>query len=110
MAISNNIQEIEQKITSEFGSSNTPTGDEIREKAVAAIFQGADSKEWKNYMQLFAKTEDELAKLMPEPNPNNDSEIAGRNLARAYLVGNGNCGAESPLGAPLSFGIGATLD
>jgi hypothetical protein len=110
MAISNNIQEIEDKITNEFGSSNTPTGNEVREKAVAAIFEGANSKEWKNYMQLFAKTNDELAKLMPEPNPNSDREITGRNLARAYLVGNGNCGAESPSGTPLSFGIGTTLD
>jgi hypothetical protein len=110
MAISDNIREIQDKINNEFGSSNTPTGDELREKAVAAIFEGANSAEWNNYMQLFAKTDDELAKLMPEPNPNSDQEISDRNLARAYLVGNGNCGAESPSGAPLSFGIGTTLD
>lgn len=61
-------------------------------------------------MQLFAKDETELAKLRPQANASEDNEIAAKNVARAYLVGNGNCGAESPMGMPLSFGVEDILD
>jgi hypothetical protein len=110
MAISDNIKKIEEKIKGEYGGKQTPTGRELRVKAVAAIFAGANSEEWKDYMRLFADNEDELAKLMPESNLKEDPQIADRNLARAYLVGNGNCGAESPIGVSLSFGVGTKLD
>ena len=41
-------------------------------------------------MEIFARSDEELARLMPEPET--DANFA-RNLARTYLIGNGNCGA-----------------
>jgi hypothetical protein len=110
MAISDNIREVYEKIKREYGTGKTPTGNKVRKKSVAAIMAGASSEEWKDYMKLFAKNEAELARLMPEPNPKNKRDIARRNLARAYLVGNGPCGADSVTGAPLDYGIGNVLD
>ena len=118
MAISDNIKEVMAKIQQEHGTGSTPTGDEVRRKAYAAIMKGSNSNEWKDYMRLFAKNDAELAKLMPESQSGSGSgsgsgyntDVGGRNLARVYLVGNGPCGAESPQGAPLDFGVGTVLD
>ncbi|MDQ4123189.1 MAG: hypothetical protein M3209_17265 [Acidobacteriota bacterium] len=121
MAISDNIKEVMEKIRQEHGTGSTPTGDEVRRRAYAAIMKGANSNEWKEYMRLFAKNEAELAKLMPEPESNsgsgsgygsgyNNNDAARRNLARVYLLGNGPCGGDSPTGAPLDFGVGNILD
>ena len=82
---------------------------DVQQKAVAAILGGADSDEWVVYMSQFAEDDADLKILMPEDNgdPNNFQ----RNLARAYLVGNGNCGAASPgiIGGGLDFGVDAIL-
>lgn len=118
MAISDNISEVMDKIQQEHGTGSTPTGDEVRRKAYAAIMKGANSNEWKDYMRLFAKNETELAKLMPESESGSGSgsgsgyntDVGRRNLARVYLVGNGPCGADSVTGAPLDFGVGTVLD
>ena len=120
MAISDNIREVMAKIQAEHGSGSTPTGDDVRKKAYAAIMKGANSNEWKDYMRLFAKNDTELAKLMPEAESSSGSgsysgsgynnDLSRRNLARVYLLGNGPCGAESPNGAPLDFGVGTVLD
>lgn len=110
MAISDNIKKMNDKIREEAKAGKRTTGNKIRKKAMAAIMDGCNSESWKDYMRLFAKDEYELAKLMPEPNPNNKKDIERRNLSRVYLVGNGPCGADSPSGSPLDFGIGTTLD
>lgn len=110
MAISDNIKKVNDKVRAEVTAGKRTTGNKIRKKAMAAIMNGCNSEEWKDYMRLFAKSDDELAKLMPEPNPGNKKDIERRNLARVYLVGNGPCGADSPHGAPLDFGVWDTLD
>lgn len=116
MAISDNIKEVMKKIKDEDGTGSTPTGDELRLKSYAAIMNGSNSNEWKEYMRLFAKNEDELAKLIPQYDSNSGSgeaynnDISSKNLACVYLVANGCCGAESPKGAPLDFGVGNVLD
>ena len=120
MAISDNIREVMDKIQQEHATGSTPTGDEVRRRAYAAIMKGANSIEWKDYMRLFAKNEAELAKLMPERESSSgsgsgsgsgyDNEVSHRNLARVYLLGNGPCGSDSPTGAPLDFGVGTVLD
>lgn len=114
MAISDNIQEVIDKINAEHGTGSTPTGDEVRRKSYAAIMKGANSAEWRDYMQLFAKNDQELTKLMPEPDSASAQEnfdgASLRNLARVYLLGNGPCGADSPSGQPLNFGVGRILD
>ena len=110
--ISDKIKEKEDQIKEEFAlpQPQRTTGNEIAKKSVAAILGGP--AEWIDYMNLFTGGDPaNLAKLMPElntepPNP----IITNRNRARAYLVGNGNCGGESPAGVPLSFGVWTTLD
>ena len=57
-------------------------------------------------MNLFAKDSGELAKLMVEPSNEDNFE---RNLARTYLVGNGNCGAYTT-GYILIYGVDQALD
>ena len=62
---------------------------------------------WEDYMKMFAKDGAELNRLQAEPNTDENFE---KNLARSYLVGNGNCGAASPGGTEYLFGVTDTLD
>ncbi len=82
------------------------SGKALREKAVALILKNAGSQEWEDYMKLFGFSHSELKKLMP------DKKSTKKNVALAYLVGNGPCGAastDSPMYA-LMFGVTDTLD
>ncbi len=108
MSIESNIADKQSAIDAERATS--PTGDsaianDLQVKASAAV-HGGDS-EWETYMREFASTTDELARLMPETN---DLPTSPRNLARAYLIGNGVCGPASPGGTELSYTVGDTLD
>lgn len=94
--------------------SNEEAGHDLRRKAVAATIGGGKSAAWREYMAQFAD-ENNLDKLiaedLPQPDQPVDSDanqpVFQRNLRRSYLVGNGNCGADSPNGgtAFLLFGI-----
>lgn len=115
--IRNNIKRIQEKIRQEQAASpdlrTSKTANDLQELAVAAILGGA--ADWEPYMKFFATDEDgqlhedALQRLRPEPNTKANAE---RNVARAYLIGNGNCGANSvdgPSGG-MEFGVGDALD
>jgi hypothetical protein len=114
--IENNIKRIKDIIRAEQEASpsgrDSTTANDLQEKAVAAILGGA--ADWEPYMKVFATDENEvldtaaLARLKPEPNT--DEAAVKRNKARAYLIGNGNCGPNSVLGQSMDFGVGSLLD
>jgi hypothetical protein len=60
-----------------------------RERAVAAIGSGIGSAEWKEYMQQFADTPQQLARLTATDGTAQNPSLK---LARAYLVANAVCG------------------
>lgn len=113
--IRDNIKRIQEKIKKEQDASadgrTSKTANELQEMAVAAILGGA--ADWEPYMTVFATDEngflheDALARLRPE---RNSEESAARNKARAYLIGNGNCGPMSVDGVDMDFGVGDNLD
>ncbi|HVE59418.1 MAG TPA: hypothetical protein VNB22_21590 [Pyrinomonadaceae bacterium] len=113
--IRDNIKRIQEKIKLEQEASDdgktSQTANDLQEKAVAAILGGA--AEWEPYMVIFATDEkgflheDALARLRPECHT---GESVSRNKARAYLIGNGNCGPMSVDGPDMEFGVGDTLD
>ena len=92
MAIDDNIKEVQDKLiaeqiaVSENPGAPTPFSDEVRSKAKAAIFGGF--VEYVDYMWLFAKNAEELARLLPTEKPIDPN----RQEARAYLIRNGICG------------------
>ena len=113
--IRDNIKRIQEQIKQEQDESDdgrtSQTANDLQEKAVAAILGGA--ADWELYMMIFATDEkgllheDALARLRPE---RHSEESASRNKARAYLVGNGNCGPMSVDGVDMEFGVGDHLD
>lgn len=103
MSIKSNIQEMKAKLAAEEGKPNTPVADDMRAKVVQAIVGG--SAQWDDYMRLFAKNDEELARLRPDPL---EPEVSERNLARAYLVGNGVCTVLTHRN--LDFGVEDALD
>ena len=78
------------------GGGPTPTADEVQNKAMKAILGGQNTRDpaaaWADYMRLFALPDkpEQLARLIPTDTTINDPD---RQKARAYLVGNGVCGA-----------------
>lgn len=93
MAIRDNIQEKADLIHAERlakqadPNAATPVSDEVQTKATSAIIGG--TIEWVAYMRLFAKSDSELARLIPTDGTTDDT----RNQARAYLAANGMCGS-----------------
>jgi hypothetical protein len=96
MAISDNVRDIAETIDDEV-HTNEPDADGIRSPtakrlhglAMAAILGG--SEDWVAYMNEFAKTPTEMARLVPT-----DGSISPKQrAARAYLVANGMCTDET---------------
>jgi hypothetical protein len=77
---------------------------EVELKATNAIFGGRESQAWRDYMGIFGKTAEEMARLVP---PQPDPEPL-REKARVYLVRNGVCGMST--GQSLSDHVGTRLD
>lgn len=93
MSIKKNIEAVIEKIhqeREEVGDPNKPHkfSDALRTKAMNAIFGNQEA--YVIYMQMFAETDEELARLMPADEAGDDEEKK-RNIARAYLVANGMC-------------------
>ena len=108
MSIEKNIENKQDAINAERAASatgNSEIANGLQVKAAAAVYGG--TPEWDDYMKEFAKTSDEMARLQPETTSLPNSE---RNLARAYLIGNGICGPASFGGVALSFTVGNKLD
>ena len=108
MSIEKNIENKQDAINAERAASATGNSDianSLQVKATAAVYGG--TTEWKNYMQEFAITPEEMGRLQPGAGDLPNSE---RNLARAYLLGNGICGPASTGGVQLSFTVGNKLD
>lgn len=83
-----NILKVKQTIQNEGPGSQTAI--RLRRKALDAILGG--SKEWVTYMQEFATTPEELARLVPTDGSHTDD---GMNDARAYLVAKAPCGTDT---------------
>jgi hypothetical protein len=102
------IEALSEKIESE--GPKGKTGKALQKRAVALILKNAGSPEWEDYMELFGFSQSELKKLMP------DKKKDKKNVALAYLVGNGPCGGASTdvptTGEPygLMFGVTDDLD
>lgn len=104
MNIEGNIIAVKTKIIQE--GAGSPTAARLRRKALVAIRKGANgSAEWKDYMQEFATTPAELARLLPTDGSESD---AGMNDARAYLVAKAPCGTDTV--TTFEKGISALLD
>jgi hypothetical protein len=88
MSIEANIMEVKQKIIDE--GQGSATAIRLRRKALDAILGG--SAAWVGYMQEFAKTPDELARLVPTDGSHSDQAM---NDARAYLVAKAPCGTDT---------------
>jgi hypothetical protein len=92
MTIDDNIKEVRDKIRKERiekqnnPAATTPFSDEVQSKATRAILGGP--ADYVTYMKLFAKTDAELARLIPTDGTTDEP----RQRARAYLVRNGMCG------------------
>jgi hypothetical protein len=101
MPLKDSIQVVINKILDERDlTGESPTADLVKERALAAIIVGQGNPgaaqitpEWRLYMELFA---DEpinpihLARLLPTDGTHNN---AAMQKERAYLLGNGVCGA-----------------
>ncbi len=93
MPIDENIKEVADAIHAErIAKQNnpqapTPVSDDVQSKAIKAILGSVT--DYVSYMQLFAKDDAELARLIPTDGTTDDA----RQLARAYLVRNGMCGS-----------------
>lgn len=85
MAIEDNIRAKQAAIKQD---KTGKLGDAIRNQAISAIYSGMDSPEWKTYMQNFANTPEELARLTSRDGDGCHPYIP---LARAYLVANAVC-------------------
>lgn len=85
--IEEKIVEMQQEIE-EFAPQGKlgPTSKKVKEGSIAAILGGA--ADWISYMSLFAKTPEELAKLIPTDGTQDDPD---KREARAYLVANAVC-------------------
>lgn len=88
------VQDIINKQRDESGGHSSKAN-EVQEKAAAAILGGP--VEIEIYMRIFTDEPAELARLMPDVTAASPAHV-GRNLASAYLMGNGNCGAASGKG------------
>lgn len=91
MSIRENIQEISERVADE-RDNNPPsqTALHLHKLATNAILGGPE--DWVNYMKYFAKTPEELARLIPlEPDPEDPVEREKLRSARAYLAANGMC-------------------
>jgi len=96
MAISDNVREMAEKIDDEVNTHppdannlRSPTAREIHALATNAILGGM--QDWVAYMTKFAKTPEELARLIPTDGTTDDHYRS----ARAYLVANGMCTDET---------------
>jgi hypothetical protein len=96
MAISDNVREVSEKIDDEVNANppdanglRSTTAKEIHTLATNAILGGM--QEWVAYMSKFAKTPEELARLIPIDGSTDDKHRS----ARAYLVANGMCTDET---------------
>jgi hypothetical protein len=99
MSILDNIREKKRKIILESNGGVDPdqpgtlpsmTAEKLKNLGLKAISGG--TAEWVLYMQEFAKTPEELARLIPTDGSQDQPDM---NDARAYLIANGPCGVDT---------------
>jgi len=88
MSIRSNIESVMDQIS----QGDTALAEEIKAQAEAAITAGKGSPEWEAYMNRFAESPEELARLL---GTDSTESIEHMNTARKTLVDNGTCGATS---------------
>jgi Dyp-type peroxidase family len=67
----------------------------FQKMAVAAIHNGRQSKQWREYMEMLLDPDDaDLRRLMAEDGTESDPEIS---TSRAYLVANAVCGSDTTM-------------
>ena len=89
MSIQSNIEAVIAQVKAPGGQS---VGDAIQIESLAALAAGEDSPQWQTYMQRFAQTEDQLARLLATDGTKDNPEM---NAARTALVQNGECGGQT---------------
>jgi hypothetical protein len=110
MTIKANVEEKKKLIETEMEASKAATGaatsataDDLKRKGLDAILGGP--VEWVRYMKEFAKTPEELARLIPTDGTHDRADM---NDARAYLIANAPCTPETV--SKLIFGVTDILD
>lgn len=91
MSIKENIEEMINILSAEreqIGDDTKPhpIADKVRTRATKAILGGVGDRAV--YMTMFAKSTEELERLIPTDGTDNDE---AKNVARAYLIANGMC-------------------
>ncbi len=84
------IEKVREKKSELQRDKSGTLADKNRGKAVAAVHAGIRSTEWTTYMEQYADTPAQLARLTGEDGTAYNENIK---LARAYLVANAVCGA-----------------
>ena len=94
MSIRANLKGVRREILLECLADNKPFTREVQDKAVAAILNGMQSAECREYMNLFADPAkpQQLARLMSQDSSAGNPAM---DRARAYLVANGPCGTDT---------------
>jgi hypothetical protein len=83
MSIEKNIKDIQKAV-----EGDPKKGNKLKQLAVKAIYAGFGTDAWNEYMQQFAHTPQELARLTTRASDHCSVYIEP---ARAYLVGNATC-------------------
>ena len=89
MSIQSNIEAVIAEVKAPGGQS---IGDQLQLQSLAAIAAGEGSQEWETYMQRFAETEAQLARLLATDGTKDNEQM---NAARSALVQNGECGGST---------------
>lgn len=83
MTIEDKIRAVQAEI-----AASPSRGDELRIQAISAIYGGLTSDAWASYMQNFADTPEQLARLTTRSGDDLHPYIP---QARCYLVANATC-------------------
>lgn len=117
MPIKESIQAVIDRILEELAATgSSATGDEVERRAIDAVIAGQGNPAagqitpaWRRYMEFFSGdpiNPAHLARLLPSDGTHSNADMQKE---RAYLVGNGVCGATTTDGT-LDGGVTDNLD
>jgi len=89
------LEKILNKIEEEKADTTGHVADKLQDEAVEALLGGIGSDAWKTYMQNFADSPEQLARLTAEDPADPATNDPYVRKALAYLVSNAICGLET---------------